>query len=418
MTPHDPTRASASALARVVGDTADFADAWGRRPSLFNGPGYEDLLNLAAVDELLSTRGLRTPFLRVAKNGSTLPERSFTAAGGVGAAIGDQVSDPQLARHFADGATIVLQGLHRTWAPIIDFAADLATELGHPVQANAYVTPPQSQGFSAHYDVHDVFVLQLAGEKRWIIHEPVLQWPLRSEPWEGGGRRDEVARAAEADPVLDVVLTPGDCLYLPRGYLHAATALGGVSAHLTLGVHVWTRRHLATEIVERALASADDLRRPLALGVDVGRVTDIADDAAAVRAALVAAIEAVPDDDLARLLDARAYDTGRAAPISPLAQAAATRDLNEHTPVVVRAHLRLRRITEESGTRLRGRGVDVVVDAPEALLDTLLDGTTHTCADLAADHSDAAGVKDLVVALLRAGVLVPAGEGLGGNGVG
>ena len=38
------------------------------------------------------------------------------------------------------------------------------------MQANAYITPPQNQGFSHHYDVHDVFVLQLAGEKEWTIH--------------------------------------------------------------------------------------------------------------------------------------------------------------------------------------------------------------------------------------------------------
>ena len=85
----------------------------------------------------------------------------------MGAGVADQVSDDKLVRLFADGATMVLQGLHRVWPPIIAFSQQLAAELGHPVQANAYVTPPQNQGFSDHYDVHDVFVLQIAGEKRW-----------------------------------------------------------------------------------------------------------------------------------------------------------------------------------------------------------------------------------------------------------
>ena len=39
------------------------------------------------------------------------------------------------------------------------------------------MTPPQNQGFSNHYDVHDVFVLQIEGEKRWQIHAPVLRGP-------------------------------------------------------------------------------------------------------------------------------------------------------------------------------------------------------------------------------------------------
>ena len=111
------------------------------------------------------------------------------------------------------------------------------------MQANAYVTPPQNQGFSDHYDVHDVFVLQLEGEKRWFVHEPVLDSPLRDQPWTD--RRAAVQRAAAEPPLIEAVLEPGDCLYLPRGFLHAATALGGVSTHLTLGVHTWTRYALA-----------------------------------------------------------------------------------------------------------------------------------------------------------------------------
>jgi len=399
-------RAGASALARLVGSDLDaFRAAWGRSQWLHHGPGYADLLDPPAIDELLSTRGLRTPFLRVAKNGRPFPERTFTSGGGVGAAVADQLDDARLAALFADGATIVLQGLHRTWAPVAEFVRDLAADLGHPVQANAYITPPQSQGFSAHYDVHDVFVLQLSGEKRWVIHEPVLQWPMRDEPWEAGGRRDLVARAAEGEPALDVVLRPGDCLYLPRGYLHAATALGGVSAHLTLGVHTWTRHHLATDVMRQALARAGDLRAPLASGVDVGDPVAIAEDAAAVRAALVAAIEEISDADLAAALTRRADDSGRPAPVSPLAQAAAARAVDDDTVVRLRRHLRLRRHEGDGTTRLVGRGVDVVLDpAPRAeLLDVLLDGDDHRVADLAGD-----GATELVRRLLTASVLVPA----------
>ena len=71
---------------------------------------------------------------------------------------------------------------------------------------------------------------------------------------------------------MEKLLKPGDCLYLPRGYLHAATALGGVSTHLTLGIHVWTRFALAQQLMHQALrALADDpvMRASLPLGVDV-----------------------------------------------------------------------------------------------------------------------------------------------------
>ncbi|MET1006207.1 MAG: cupin domain-containing protein, partial [Propionibacteriaceae bacterium] len=165
-----------SVLSRLISVGAhEFAtDYWGRQALLSTAADlpepFADLLGAGGVDELLSERGLRTPFLRVAKAGTTLGDKLFTAPGGVGAGVADQVSDDKLVRLFADGSTIVLQALHRVWPPIIALCQTLASELGHPVQANAYVTPPQNQGFSNHYDVHDVFVLQIEGEKKWTIH--------------------------------------------------------------------------------------------------------------------------------------------------------------------------------------------------------------------------------------------------------
>ena len=251
------------ALRRLIATDPDtFADRhWGIRPLLSRAAelprSFEDLFSPAAVDELISTRGLRTPFLRVAKNGTTLPERTFTGPGGIGAGIPDQASDDAILREFAGGATLVLQGLHRTWGSVIDFAQRLAADLGHPTQVNAYITPPQNTGFSDHYDVHDVFVLQVKGEKRWRIRPPVHPLPLRSEPWTD--RQTAVEQAAAAtEPLIETTLEPGDCLYLPRGYLHAATALGGTSTHLTVGVHAWTRRHLADELVQQALDRASE----------------------------------------------------------------------------------------------------------------------------------------------------------------
>ena len=68
------------------------------------GP-FDDLFSLDAVDELVSRRGLRRPFVRVAKNGQTLPDSAFTSGGGVGANIADQVSDDKLLRLFADASS-------------------------------------------------------------------------------------------------------------------------------------------------------------------------------------------------------------------------------------------------------------------------------------------------------------------------
>jgi len=197
--------------------------------------------------ELLSERALRTPFVRLAKEGDVLPAMRFTASGGFGAQVADQVDSAMVLREFAAGATIVLQGLHRSWPPLRAFTRRLAAELGHPAQVNAYITPESARGFDAHYDVHDVFVLQVSGEKHWSVHAPVREHPRPDEAW--SQRRAAVESRAREKPVIDVVLRPGDALYLPSGWLHSAVARSGPSIHLTVGVAALTGADVIRELV-------------------------------------------------------------------------------------------------------------------------------------------------------------------------
>ncbi|PUA81404.1 cupin domain-containing protein [Nocardioides currus] len=385
------------ALARVVGDVDDFAArTWGREPLLrkaADGAGFADLLDERAVDELLSERGLRTPFLRVAKGGSTLGNGAFTAPGGTGAGIADQVSDDKLSALFAGGSTLVLQALHRVWPPIIDFCQQLAADLGHPVQANAYVTPPQNQGFDDHYDVHDVFVLQVAGQKLWSIHAPVHPLPLRDQPWTD--RRDAVRRMADEAPVIETVLEPGDVLYLPRGYLHSATALGGVTVHLTIGIHAWTRYAVAEELAALALerlADDEEARASLALG------TTLAGDeldASAMVARLRDALDAVDPSDVADRLRARRRGAQRAAPLGPLAQHALAASLDDATTVRLRDHLD----ASLDGDVLHSRaGRTPVGTISGDVLKRLLAGDVLTAGDLGLDATRTLVEAGLVVA--------------------
>src|SRR3954467_5244791 len=97
MTPFEPAGPHDRPAFRRCADVSfdEFADAyWGRRPLLCHPPGgFADLFGLDAVDHLLSERGLRTPFLRVARDGTVLPAAQFTGSGGAGAEITDQVLD-------------------------------------------------------------------------------------------------------------------------------------------------------------------------------------------------------------------------------------------------------------------------------------------------------------------------------------
>nr|WP_221379417.1 cupin domain-containing protein [Actinoplanes polyasparticus] len=333
------------ALSRAVAvEPGKFAAAyWGKAPllsragELAGSDGFADLLSPDAVDELLSRRGLRTPFLRVAQQGKVLPAERFTGGGGAGAEITDQVLDDQVMHLYAQGATLVLQGLHRLWPPLIDYSRRLGAELRRPLQVNAYLTPPGSQGFSTHYDTHDVFVLQVDGTKRWRLHAPVLPDPLEKQAW--GGRADEVSATAQGEPDLDVVLAPGDALYLPRGWLHSAEALGARSLHLTIGVRALTRYALVEELLTLA---ADDarLRATLPYAVDVA-------DPDAIEPELTETVEALRDwlttvepAEVAARLRARDWPSARPEPVSPLAQLDFAAGLDAGDEIRVREGLR------------------------------------------------------------------------------
>ena len=145
--------------------------------------------------------------------------------------------------------------------------------LGKPVRANAYFTPPRAQGLDPHYDDHDVLVLQLHGSKRWRIHHEV-KWPRRP-------MADPLPREFVMAKPQELTLTPGDVLYLPRGFVHEAAALEGASLHLTLSVHAATWAN----VFERLVELEERLGEPLPQGFCMGGAPQASDKAAIARIA-------------------------------------------------------------------------------------------------------------------------------------
>jgi hypothetical protein len=234
-------RTARNALARCVEpiDAAAFlAEYWEEQPLAVpraEDGRFDDLLSVADVERLVSSGGLRTPGLRLVKEGETIAESSYTTDISWRPKPFVGVADPdRVATAFAEGATIVLQALHHTWPPLAGFCRELEIELGSGVQANSYYTPSRSQGFAVHHDTHDVFVLQVAGEKHWRVYEPLLELPLKTQRWS--------STLGEPGPaVLELTLRAGDTLYVPRGWLHDALTSDTDSLHITVGVnaHTW-----------------------------------------------------------------------------------------------------------------------------------------------------------------------------------
>ncbi|WP_376098664.1 cupin domain-containing protein [Roseomonas sp. CCTCC AB2023176] len=196
---------------------------------------FAHLLSVADLDAHLATDAARLPRVTMAdsrrRGSAAVPPEDFTREDG-------RVEPARLHALFDGGVTLVVSQFHETHRPLGLFCRGLERAFLHAVQSNIYLTPggkhgPDgggAQGFRPHFDTHDVLVLQVRGRKRWRLWpgEP-LPRPTRRTPW-----HNQVEPQGEA---AEVVLHPGDALYVPRGIMHDAVAVGEEpSLHATIGL--------------------------------------------------------------------------------------------------------------------------------------------------------------------------------------
>jgi ribosomal protein L16 Arg81 hydroxylase len=271
-----PRRASRAALARCL-DPVDaetfLAEHWERRPLVVprDEPGrFDDLLSEADVERLVCSTAIRYPAFRLVREGSQLAVGAYTSEVSWRPPFTGAADVPRVVAEWEAGATIVLQALHVNWHPLAVFCRLLEDALGRGVQANSYSTPSGSQGFDVHHDTHDVLVLQVAGEKRWRLYDPLVELPLKHQRYSG-------SLGDTGPPTDDVVLRAGDTLYLPRGWLHEAETSATDSLHLTIGIaaHTWLD---AARGALAALEGEPGFRHDVARGDAAGLEAALADE--------------------------------------------------------------------------------------------------------------------------------------------
>jgi len=216
---------------------------------------------------------------------------------------------------FAGGYTIVLEDVEQYVRAVAELTHAIEVELNFATKVNAYVTPPESQGFVAHYDGHDVLILQVQGAKIWHLYEGVDVAPHQL-------RREKKWVADGLPSPTDLRLEAGDVLYLPRGKVHAAEATSVPSVHLTVGIHAPTALTFAAAALNSLSFSDDRLNARLP-----PRHLEDVDARATLGALLRDAARAIEDpgavtgglDALAEILVRR----GNCPPVGPVANAIA-----------------------------------------------------------------------------------------------
>jgi hypothetical protein len=120
-------------------------------------------------------------------------------------------------------------------------SVSLRTHLPH-AYVQLYATPPHAQAVDAHADDRDVFVVQLEGKKSWVVYAvPPVPFPNNDEQ---AGKAFALPPDFEtqAPRAVECTLKRGDVLYVPRGFVHAATCGAAPSLHATVAVatYDWT----------------------------------------------------------------------------------------------------------------------------------------------------------------------------------
>ena len=221
--------------------------AWERAPLIVRREAstyYDELLTFQDVNAFMSRNDIRYPYLRLVKNGRELPLIDYADDFVYGSNIFPGLLDnDKVFQHYADGATLSFQIFQKCMDGLSRFCNALEARLRFQTQVNIFVTPPNSKGFTAHYDDHSFFILQISGSKHWNIYGNPVELPLQEF-------RTKAATPELGDPQMRVSLNPGDMLYLPRGFYHEAHTTDQTSVHVTLGIFPYTW----SQIIERQLS--------------------------------------------------------------------------------------------------------------------------------------------------------------------
>lgn len=203
---------------------------------------YNNILTSREISAFLDRQDIFYPSLRVVKEGKEIPSSQYTKnAVPIGHHKKDGIIHTEKAfALFNQGSTLVIQAGQRYFDNLSKCCMNLSQKFNSPVQANLYITPNKSQGFNPHWDTHDVFVLQISGTKTWNLYGFEKELPTKNQSF--------ISKGYDKKPLQTLQLTPGDFLYVPRGYVHDAMADDGISAHITIGILSFTWARFFSEV--------------------------------------------------------------------------------------------------------------------------------------------------------------------------
>lgn len=245
-------------------------EAWQRRPWLVardDRDFFSALASVEDVDFLIGANAGRDDFALSVMGGRI----GATVAEGLRAGPQGRWTPARVYERLAMGATIRIGNAPRHLPAVARLATAFEAGLQTDIKINLYYTPRGSQAFAAHYDNHDVFIVQVSGAKRWRLYPEARRWPVEvvhRGRLEWFDRNAAIGYASvpqlDEDAAEDVVLHAGDLLYVPRGHVHRVCTLDDApSLHLTVATPVVTWYEVCVHALLGAFRESEALREAL-----------------------------------------------------------------------------------------------------------------------------------------------------------
>jgi ribosomal protein L16 Arg81 hydroxylase len=137
------------------------------------------------------------------------------------------------------GHTLLVRHAEKASPKVQAIAKAFATFFHAPVDIQVYLTPNHNQAFGWHYDLEEVFIIQVRGCKEYTLRQNTLNpLPVWDNMPTDLGFEHETSRLR-----MTCRLEAGDWLYIPSGWWHVARTQAE-SIHLSIGIMPVTRLKL------------------------------------------------------------------------------------------------------------------------------------------------------------------------------
>jgi len=233
-----------------------FAEHFDRQPLHVRGGAakFAAVLGWRGIDRLLDmTHAWSSQSLKLMLDGQPVPPEAFCsrATSRDGAPV-QQPDARKLREWVARGASLVMNDVD-SLSPGLASVSEALEEAGlGKAQANVYISFRSHKAFPAHFDTHDVWAVQVEGEKTWNLWSGRAEWPIPHPAFRSLGQaHHEKAKGTLRE---QVTLKAGDLLYLPRGWYHDALAEADASVHVAYGANAALGMDLMSILFERVVA--------------------------------------------------------------------------------------------------------------------------------------------------------------------